>query len=236
MIYYTRREALERLGAAGLAALSAACSSAPTSPSATTTSTGTTTGGSAACAITPEETAGPYPDRTGMMNNPAFYRQDITEGKSGLPLTLTLTIVNVRNNCAPIANAIVEIWQCDAVGTYSEYGSAANETFLRGLQRTDSNGVATFKTIYPGWYQGRATHIHMDVTVNGATVKTTQVAFPEEISSAVYRTAAYVAHGQNSTTNSRDNVFSDGTDHEMAAVVGDTTNGYTATLTVGVSA
>ena len=232
---FSRREALGLLGAAS-AALAAACGSSPTTPSTTTSSSstgGTTTASS--CAVSPEETAGPYPDRTGMIGNSAFYRQDITEGKSGLPLTLALTIVNVRNNCAPVANATVEIWQCDATGNYSEYGNSVGQTFLRGLQTTDSSGIVTFKTIYPGWYMGRATHIHLEVFVSGATVKTTQIAFPEAVSSAVYRTGVYASHGQNSTTNSGDNVFSDGTDHELATLSGDTSSGYTAALAVGIS-
>src|SRR5437870_13576878 len=117
-----RREALELLGAAGLA-FAAGCGSS-TSPSSTLTTTGTTgatggTSGTAGCAVTPEETAGPYPDRTGMLTNPAFFRQDVTEGKSGLPLTLRLTIVNVRSGCGAVSNATVEIWQCDATGNYS---------------------------------------------------------------------------------------------------------------------
>jgi len=234
---FSRRQALGLLGAAS-AAVAAACGSSPTTPTATTTSGGSSTGGtttSSACAVSPNETAGPYPDRTGMVSNSAFYRQDITEGKSGLPLTLALTVVNVANGCAPVANANVEIWQCDASGTYSEYGSAAGQTFLRGLQATNANGVVTFRTVYPGWYMGRATHIHLQVYLNGAVVKTTQVAFPETVSAAVYRTGVYASHGQNSTTNSSDNVFSDGTDHELAALAGDTSSGYTATLTVGIS-
>jgi protocatechuate 3,4-dioxygenase beta subunit len=146
-----RREALGILGAAGLA-FAAGCGSSPTSASTTTASSGTSTSGdttgTAGCAVAPEETAGPYPDHTGMLNNPAFYRQDITEGRNGLPLTLILTIVNVNNSCAPLTNASVEIWQCDAAGTYSEYGTASAQTFLRGLQTTDNNGVVTFRTIY----------------------------------------------------------------------------------------
>src|SRR6266571_4956406 len=122
-----RREALGILGATGLA-LAAGCGSSPTSATTTTTNGGAASGGTggggtngtATCAVTPEETAGPYPDHTGMLNNPAFYRQDITEGRSGLPLTLILTIVNVNNSCATVTNASVEIWQCDAAGTYSE--------------------------------------------------------------------------------------------------------------------
>jgi len=93
----------------------------------------------------------------------------------------------------------------------------------------------TFRTIYPGWYQGRATHIHLQVFVNGAVVKTTQIAFPEEVSASVYRTGSYASHGQNTTANSRDNVFGDGTDHELASLAGDATTGYTATLTIVVS-
>jgi protocatechuate 3,4-dioxygenase beta subunit len=238
-----RREALGILGAAGLA-FAAGCGSSPTSASTTSASNGNAasggtsgggTTGTASCAVSPEETAGPYPDHTGMLNNPAFYRQDITEGKSGLTLTLIIAVVNANNSCAPLTNASVEIWQCDAVGTYSEYGTAASQTFLRGLQTADNNGVVTFRTIYPGWYQGRATHIHLQVLVNGAVVKTTQIAFPEEVSAQVYRTSVYASHGQNSTTNSRDNVFADGTDHELAALAGDASAGYTATLTVGVA-
>ena len=233
---FSRREALGLLGAAS-AALAAACGSSPTNPSSTTTSRSSTGGTTAAssCVVSPEETAGPYPDRTGMIGNSAFYRQDITEGKSGLPLTLALTIVNVNSGCTPLTNATVEMWQCDATGNYSEYGTSAGQTFLRGLQTTDSSGRVTFKTIYPGWYMGRATHIHLEVFVNGAAVKTTQIAFPEDVSSSVYRTGVYAAHGQNSTTNSGDNVFSDGTDHELAALSGDTSSGYTATLAVGIS-
>lgn len=241
----TRRNVLETLGLAG-AAMVAACASSPTSASstnnATTTTTTTTTGTSSttgSCVVAAEETAGPYPDRIGMISNQAFLRQDITEGKNGLALTLALTIVNVRQNCAAVSNASVEIWQCDASGNYSEYAQpgydGTGQTFLRGVQVTNSAGIATFRTIYPGWYMGRATHIHVQVFVNGAVVKTTQVAFPESVTASVYRTGVYAAKGQSTTNNASDNVFSDGTQTEMATLTGDTTSGYTATLTVGVS-
>ena len=109
------------------------------------------------------------------------------------------------------------------------------QTFLRGVQAADSSGRVTFRTIYPGWYMGRATHIHVQVFVNGAVVKTTQIAFPESVSSSVYRTGVYASKGQNSTSNASDNVFSDSTQPELATLTGDTTSGYTATLTIGVS-
>ena len=240
----SRREVLGVLGSAGVAI--AGCGGSPTTPTATpntsipATSTGTTnTGTGGACAITPEETAGPYPDRLGMLSNTAYFRSDITEGKAGLPVTLTLTVVNVANACSPVANANIEIWQCDADGHYSEYSqpgyNGTGQTFLRGIQTTDAGGKATFHTIYPGWYQGRATHIHVEVFVNGATAKTTQIAFPENVSSAVYSSGVYASKGANPTTNAGDNVFADGTEEELASVVGDTTSGYTATLTIGIS-
>src|SRR5438552_1071186 len=182
----SRRDALGALGAAGIALVG--CGSSQTAPTGTTTgnssgSSGTGTSGTSSCAVTPEETAGPYPDRIGMITNSAYYRRDITEGKSGLPLTLALTVVNAKNSCAAVGGANVEIWQCDAAGEYSEYSQAGfdgtGQTFLRGVQTTDSNGMASFMTIYPGWYVGSATHIHVEVFVNGTIVKTTQIAFPQ---------------------------------------------------------
>jgi protocatechuate 3,4-dioxygenase beta subunit len=230
-----RREALGFLGAAGLAFVGGCAS--PTSPSETSTGSTGSPGGTntANCIVTPEETAGPYPDRTGMLNNPAFFRRDVTEGRPGLPLTLTITVVDTRTSCGPLADAAVEIWQCDAAGNYSEYGQSSGQTFLRGLQTTDSGGKVTFNTIYPGWYMGRATHIHVEIYMNGRTVKTTQIAFPESISASVYRTGVYASKGLNTTTNASDNVFSDGVQDEMATLSGDATSGYTGTITIGVS-
>ena len=237
----SRREAVRLISAAGAALTAAACNGTPTSPSTTTTTTTTsattpTTGtmpapGStaAACAVSPNETVGPYPSLQD------FVRSDIREGKPGLAVMLNMTVVNVSNACAPVSGAVVDIWQCDAAGNYSQYGNARNETYLRGLQTTDGNGRVTFTTVYPGWYQGRATHIHVEITVNGRSVKVTQIAFPEDVTAAVYRSGVYAAKGQNSTTNARDNVFSDGFSEQLVALAGDTTSGYTGTFQVGVS-
>ena len=87
-----------------------------TSSTTATTSGGTTSG--SACVVSPEETIGPYPDQTGMLNNPAYYRQDVTEGKAGVPLTLKLSVVDVAT-CRAIKGAAVDIWHCDAAGAYS---------------------------------------------------------------------------------------------------------------------
>jgi protocatechuate 3,4-dioxygenase beta subunit len=201
-----------------------------------TTGTGAVTG---ACVVAAEETAGPYPDRLGMLSNPAFFRRDIREGRSGAPLNLTLTITSVRSGCSPVANANVEIWQCDASGNYSEYAqpgyNGTGQTFLRGLQTTDANGTVVFTTVYPGWYAGRATHIHVKVYVGAAVVKTTQVAFPENITAEVYASGVYASKGQSPTRNASDNVFADGTATEMASVTGSATAGFDATLSIGIS-
>ena len=227
----TRREALRALGAAG-AVFGAGCNGGtPTSPSASPTTAPPPT--AAACAVSPSETAGPFPSLGD------YVRSDIRDGKAGLPLTLAITVVNAASACAPVGNAVVDVWQCDATGGYSEYAQGGfdgrGQTFLRGQQVTGADGKVTFTTIYPGWYQGRATHIHVEVTVNGRSVKVTQIAFPEDVTAAVYRTGVYAAKGQSTTSNTRDTVFSDSVSEEMAAVVGDTTSGYTAAFQVGVS-
>lgn len=167
-----------------------------------------------------------------MISNDAFYRQDITEGKPGTPLALALTVVNVANGCTPVANATVEVWHCDHQGGYSEYTTSG--TAMRGLQRTDANGKATFTTVYPGWYQGRATHIHLEVFVNGASIKTTQMAFPDEVTAAVYAQGVYASRGQNPTTTARDGIFSDGYTNELATMSGTVASGLTAALQIGV--
>jgi protocatechuate 3,4-dioxygenase beta subunit len=232
-----RRRLLAALGTS-LGGVIAACSGSAASPSSTTTPSASSGTSSAACTVAAEETAGPYPDRLGMVNNAAFFRRDITEGRTGTPLNLTLTIVNTKASCAPLASVSVEIWQCDASGAYSEYSQpgydGTGQTFLRGLQVTDVNGQVAFSTIYPGWYQGRATHVHVQVFRGGSLVKTTQIAFPESVSAAVYATGVYAAKGQNPTSNATDNVFADGTSTEMANVAGGA-GGYSAALTIGVA-
>jgi protocatechuate 3,4-dioxygenase beta subunit len=227
----SRREMLAMVGAAGAVA-AARCGGSEASPVSPTTTT-TTTATSAACAVSPSETIGPYPSLTDLI------RSDIREGKSGTPLSLTITVVTVNGTCAPVANATVDVWQCDAEGHYSQYPqpgfNGTSQTFLRGIQTTDGSGRVTFTTVYPGWYQGRATHIHVEVTVNGQSVKVTQIAFPESVTAAVYASGVYAAKGQNPTSNNGDMVFSDSLASEMATVSSDVTSGYTATFTVGVS-
>lgn len=198
------------------------------------------------CALIPSETEGPYP-LLAILSNSAIVRQDVRESKTGVPLTLNLTLENVNNLCAPISNAAVYIWHCDKDGEYSGYSSGQNgnhagETYLRGIQVSDSAGQVSFTTVYPGWYAGRVTHIHAQIYLNDnlkvtATV-TTQFAFPETTNATVYASSLYAAHGQNTSvsTNAADNVFSDGTSLQMLSLTGDVNSGFVASLTLGIAA
>ena len=107
-----------------------------------------------------------------------IFRSDIREGKPGTPLALTVKVVNVSGGCAPVTGANVEIWQCDAAGSYSEYGSERSQTYLRGVQTTNASGEATFTTIYPGWYPGRTTHIHFKVHLSAQTEAAWELGIP----------------------------------------------------------
>jgi protocatechuate 3,4-dioxygenase beta subunit len=222
----TRREALGAVGAAG-AAFAFGCGDSPTSPSSATAAT-TTTSSNAVCAVTPTETIGPYPSLVDL------FRSDIREGKGGTLLTLTIRVVNATSGCAAVPNANVEIWHVDAAGDYSQYGTQTTQTFLRGIQTTNNNGEVTFSTIYPGWYQGRATHIHVEVTMAGRSVKVTQIAFPETINDSVHASGVYASRGTNPMSNLADGIFADSLSSEIVTPAGSVNGGYAATFQVAI--
>jgi protocatechuate 3,4-dioxygenase beta subunit len=129
----------------------------------------------------------------------------------------------------------VDIWHCDAAGVYSGFGQgASNRTFLRGLQRTNANGLAALKTIYPGWYQGRTVHIHVKVHLGGNVVHTGQLYFPDTLTDKVYRKAPYSARPGRTTRNANDSVYVNGGKNSMLSVRADGTGGYMAAITMGV--
>jgi protocatechuate 3,4-dioxygenase beta subunit len=231
-----RREAILMISAALGAGFGLGCGgSSPTAPTSTsTTTTTTTTGGtgttSSTCSVAPTETVGPFPSLQDLI------RSDVREDRQGTPLQLTINVVNVAAGCAPLTNVAVEIWQCDVGGNYSQYGSQAARTYLRGIQTTDAAGNVTFTTIYPGWYQGRATHIHVEVARAGQSLKVTQIAFPEDISNQVHTQGVYASRGVNTTTNARDGIFADGVSTQMATVTGSPASGMQATFRCGVNA
>lgn len=201
--------------------------------------TATTSSGS--CSTSPSETEGPFPTKTPS----SLVTSDIRSDRTGVPLTVKITINNRNNNCAALAGAIVDIWHCDKDGNYSEYGGtgmqAANYTsvhFLRGRQVSDSNGLVAYTTIFPGWYSGRAPHIHVHVySSSGTSLLVTQIAFPTDVCNTVYTTATnYYTKGTQDTSNAADNIFSDSLASELATVTGSISGGYTLTHIVTVAA
>jgi protocatechuate 3,4-dioxygenase beta subunit len=211
-----------------------------------------------ACTLTPSETTGPYPypgTVPSSYTTSPLYRSNIigdlpTAGGGGtisggatagggIVLTLTLTLQNL--SCTPISGARVDIWHCDKRGYYSGYSSTQNGgnwtayTFLRGIQTTDSNGQVTFTTIVPGWYIPRATHIHVQIFIDGTLLGTTQLAFPQAVSAAVNASSYY--NRTYSYDNSTDQVFSGSTtdlDLEMLTIAGSTAAGYAATRIIAI--
>ncbi len=198
-----------------------------------------------ACVVSPTETEGPYPYPGGEVNNP-LNRIDVTEGRPGIPLHLTFNVVNTNNGCAPVQNVRIDIWHCDKDGYYSGYSqngylgpkNYTGQTFMRGFQVTDANGQAKFTTIYPGWYPGRITHIHIEAFVNGVVKKITQVAFPDKANRKVYTTNLYKAHGQNTSVanNLADMVFANSLAEELLTITGySAANGVDASYTIGLA-
>lgn len=190
-----------------------------------------------ACVVSPKETAGPFPIKT-----PAdLVRANIVGDRKGIPLVINYKVEDTNNGCKPLAGVYVDIWHCDSQGNYSEYagqqdGDFTQQNFLRGRQKTDANGIATFVSIYPGWYPGRAPHIHVEVkTENGKSLLITQTAFPENISNMVYATSGY--NGNFDTSNTDDNIFNDGGLNRNIAdtVTGNAMDGYTLNETIKVS-
>jgi protocatechuate 3,4-dioxygenase beta subunit len=200
-----------------------------------------------ACTVTRTETVGPFPT-----HNPAsFIKKNIIGNRIGVPCAIEITIKNINQNCNPLAGVLVDIWHCDKDGYYSEYGGAGNplqtldmtaEHFLRGRQITDANGLAAYTSIFPGWYDGRSTHIHVHVyTASGQSLLSTQIAYPEGANSAVVQVNASTANGYTKgmsgyTYNVQDGVFSDGVADEMSTVTGSIAAGYLLTHTIYVSA
>ncbi len=185
----------------------------------------------ATCTLTPQQTEGPY------WFDARQVRRDITEGKPGVPLRLLLRVVSA-STCLPIPNALAEIWHCDAAGIYSGYSAqgTAGQTFLRGIQTSDADGIVEFQTIYPGWYRGRTTHIHFKVHFGNQTLVTAQLYFAESTSSTIYTTVSpYSSRGTKDTSNTGDGIYRDGGDQLLVQVQPDG-SGYLGTVTLSIAA
>jgi protocatechuate 3,4-dioxygenase beta subunit len=195
--------------------------------------------GLVSCVLTPELTEGPYyiPGEK--------VRRNITEGKPGVLLELHLGVLDV-STCHALAGATVDIWHCDGGGIYSGFvaastGGAAGggggptdkRTFLRGIQPANAQGVATFQTIYPGWYRGRTVHIHVKVHLGGNVVHTGQLFFSDALTDTVYKSSPYKARPNRDTRNADDSIYKNGGSKSVLTVQ-KSGAGYVAKVTMGV--
>ncbi len=254
----TRREILALIGAGGAAAFLAACvpgggsspagsagaSAAPSATAGASASAAATASASAAvatalpaCVVAPELTEGPYYldvdlDRSDI-------RANTSDGavSEGAALTLDWIVSQADGSaCVPLEGVVVDVWHCDALGDYSGVsGNTGN--FLRGFQRTDANGRASFTTIYPGWYQGRAVHIHFkirtDPDAEAGFEFTSQLFFDDELSRTVYATGVYAQKGPQDQPNESDQIFNQSGGATLLAVTQDG-DGYLATFPIAV--
>jgi len=204
----SRREVLALLGAAGAGAVVGAPVGLPAQVP--------------ACVVVPAQMEGPY--FVDARLNRSDIRTDPTDKamSPGLPLRVSLRVsqVSAGGACAPLAGALVDLWQCDALGVYSDFADttakfdARGKKFLRGYQVTDAKGAVTFTTIYPGWYPGRAVHLHFKVRTNPTGAKgtdfTSQLYFDEALTDKVHARAPYATKGRRVTTNEMDGIFKAG--------------------------
>jgi protocatechuate 3,4-dioxygenase beta subunit len=184
--------------------------------------------GFVSCVLAPEQTEGPY------YLDDHKVRRNITEGRPGAPLTLRLGVVDV-SSCKPVKGAALDIWHCDAGGVYS--GTSVQDTeddrFLRGVQRTDAKGIAVFRTIYPGWYQGRTVHIHVMVHLAGNVVHTGQLYFADALTDTVYRRSPYSSRPSRTTRNAADSIYRNGGKRSTLKLT-KSGSGYLGSITMGV--
>jgi protocatechuate 3,4-dioxygenase beta subunit len=214
----TRRASLLTLGGFAAGALGWKAEPAGAGPAAVAS-------GAISCVLTPEMTEGPY------YVSGEKVRRNITEGRPGVPLELALTVVDA-STCKPIKGASVDIWHCDALGVYS--GVQGNTgTFMRGVQATNSHGVALFDTVYPGWYTGRAVHIHVKVHLSGNVVHTGQLFFPDTLTDRVYGKAPYSTRPGRDTRNATDAIFRNGGSRSMLGL-SQAGSGYAGAIVLGV--
>ena len=218
-----RRDALALLGGAAMLASGVRPGIAQSLPS---------------CVATPEQMEGPF--FTDVRLNRSDIRSDPADNsvKTGVPLALTLRVSSVgAAGCTPLAGAMVDVWHCDAAGEYSDSGrNTAGKKFLRGHQVTDAKGAARFTTIYPGWYPGRAVHIHFKVRMIAGPAlgseMTSQLYFDEAVTDRVLARAPYSVRGQR-TRNSEDSLFRRNGIRLMLALA-ESGGGYTGDYHIGI--
>jgi protocatechuate 3,4-dioxygenase beta subunit len=198
------------------------------------------------CVVRPALTEGPYFVDEKLNRSDIRSEPSTNTVKPGIALALTFVVSRVSGtSCAALANATVDVWHCDALGVYSDatdpsFGSTKGSKFLRGYQTTDAGGTAKFTTIWPGWYQGRATHIHFKIrstAANGqASDFTSQLFFNETMNDAIFAQTPYSQKGgAGRLRNEADGIFQ-GSGGKLTIAPAKTADGYAATFDIGLTA
>ncbi|MBK7223946.1 MAG: hypothetical protein WAS56_02705 [Saprospiraceae bacterium] len=193
--------------------------------------------GGGACTIIPTETEGPFP--LDLTSNTYYFRKDIRETQTGVPLHVKLKIIGLAN-CLPLANVRVNIWHCSKDGLYSGYDGNNNKgqlglTYLRGYQITDANGEVNFVTVFPGWYGGRIAHIHFKVSVSTSYAAVSQLTWDIAKKNALYsENKSLYTKGDDPETFISDNIFSDGHLLQLASLDKNLDGSYSSYLEVAV--
>lgn len=237
----SRREAITLLGATGVALLGARYLGAQGPRRMTLAGTGAQV---AACVVRPEQTEGPY--FVDEMLNRADIRADPSDGsvRPGAPLELRFNVSRVVDGrCVPVPGAHVDVWQCDHLGVYSDVRDprfdSTGKKFLRGYQVADAAGAVAFTTIYPGWYQGRAVHIHFKVRSAPAAGRgfefTSQLYFDESLTDVVHAKEPYASKGQRNVRNERDGIFRRQGGQSLILDVQPKGEGYAGTFNVAIA-
>lgn len=236
-----RREAVYLLGSVVAVGLLEGCGSGDSAAAASTSSSSTTATTNAQCVVTPELTEGPYFVDEGL--NRSDIRSDPSTGavRPGVPLDVAVVLSQVSSAgaCTPLVGALVDTWHCDALGVYSDISqqSSIGRRFLRGYQISDANGGVRFTTIYPGWYTGRAVHIHFKVRTNPSGASglefTSQMFFDEALTDAVHAQSPYSGKGRRDTTLSTDGIYRSG-GSSLLVPLRASGSGYAGTFNVGV--
>lgn len=195
------------------------------------------------CVVRPEQTEGPFFVQEKL--NRADIRSDPSDGsvKQGVPLHLAFQVSRIDGSaCVPLGGAVIDIWQCDTLGSYSDVRDMSRDTrgkkFLRGYQVTNAGGIAEFLTIYPGWYQGRAVHIHFKIRADAPSKRafhefTSQLYFDETITDQVHKQPPYNSKGKRTVTNATDSLFRRGGKELTLALTKDA-QGYLAKFDIGL--
>lgn len=194
------------------------------------------------CLVSPELTEGPY--FVDEQLNRSDVRSDCAsdEVREGARLDLAVNVLQVRgDDCTPLGGAMVDIWQCDALGVYSDVVDPGfdtmGQTFLRGYQLTDGDGSARFVTIYPGWYEGRTVHIHFKVRSDSGSGEgyefTSQFFFDEALTDQVHARQPYAAKGERTLRNAGDSIYQQSGDM-LTLDVSERAGGYTASIDIGL--